>query len=82
MAGYRDIFQTIWGVALFMMGIGIFFRVPYVMAQIADIEHFASVTIFIRVCFYIMGLLLIGGGIKKLYGIWYPGSHLSDSGNE
>ncbi len=78
----RDIVQTIWGIALFVMGVGVFFRAPYVMEQVAEIGHFASVSIFIRLCLYVMGVLLIGGGIKKLYRIWYSDKQVNDSGNE
>ncbi len=69
----RDIFQTIWGVALLLMGIGIFFRIPHVMEQVAEIEHFAPASFFIRICFYIMAVILIGGGIRKLYLLWHNG---------
>jgi hypothetical protein len=82
MKEYRDIFQTVWGIALLLMGIGVFFRVPHVMEQVADIEYFVSVMVFIRICFYIMGILLIGGGIKKLYGLWYPDGQTNNSGGE
>lgn len=82
MKAYQDIFQTVWGIALLLMGIGVFFRVPYVMEQVADIEYFVSVLVFIRICFYIMGILLIGGGIKKLYGLWYPDGRANKSGGE
>lgn len=82
MKEYRDIFQTVWGVALLLMGIGVFFRAPYVMEQVAEIEYFVSVLVFIRICFYLMGIVLIGGGIKKLYGLWYPGGEANNSGSE
>ena len=59
--------QLIWGIALFMVGIGVFFRIPQVMPRIAEIEQFSQVMFFIRFCFYLMGILLIGGGSKKIY---------------
>jgi len=62
----KIIMQLIWGVALVLAGIGVFFRIPQVMPQIESIPHFASVKYFIRFCFYLLGLLLIGGGGKKL----------------
>ncbi|MBS3757427.1 MAG: hypothetical protein KGY61_02070 [Desulfobacterales bacterium] len=79
---YRDIFQTVWGIALFTMGVGVFFRVPYVMERIAGFEHFTSVSAYIRICFYIMGILLIGGGVKKLYGLWYSEKRVDNAGKE
>lgn len=57
--------QLIWGTALIFAGIGVFYRVPQVMPRIASIEQFASIQPVIRFCFYFMGVLLIGGGVKK-----------------
>jgi uncharacterized BrkB/YihY/UPF0761 family membrane protein len=37
------------------------------MLRIEKIGQFSSVMFFIRFCFYFMGVLLIGGGIKKVY---------------
>jgi hypothetical protein len=58
--------QFIWGIALFLAGIGVFFRIPQVMPQIKAIPQFADVIGFIYFCFYLLGILLIGGGIRKL----------------
>jgi hypothetical protein len=59
--------QLIWGIALVLVGIGVFFRIPQVMPRIAKIEQFSQLIFFIRFCFYLMGILLIGGGLKKIY---------------
>lgn len=40
------------------------------MPRIATIEQFASVLPVIRGCFYLMGIMLIGGGAKKIYDNW------------
>ncbi len=58
--------QFVWGMALVLAGIGVFFRIPQVMPQIKAISQFADVIGFIYFCFYLLGILLIGGGIKKL----------------
>jgi len=63
----KTIVQIICGVALVLAGIGIFFRIPQVMPRIAKIEQFSSAMFFIRFCFYLIGILLIGGGSKKIY---------------
>lgn len=57
----------IWGVALTLAGIGVFFRIPQVMPKIEKIQYFASAMYFIRFCFYLLGVLLVWGGTKKLY---------------
>ena len=58
--------QFIWGDALFLAGIGVFIRIPQVMPQIKAMPQFADVIGFIYFCLYLLGILLVGGGIKKL----------------
>ena len=59
--------QIVWGVMLVLAGIGVFFRIPQVIPEIQKIEHFSSVIFLIRFCFYFLGVLLIGGGAKKIH---------------
>jgi hypothetical protein len=59
--------QIIWGALLLMAGLGVFYRIPQVMPTIEKIEQFSSSIFFIRFCFYLIGVMLIGGGIKKVY---------------
>jgi len=59
--------QMIWGILLFLAGVGVFIRIPQVMPQIEKIELYSPVLLFIRLCFYLIGILLIGGGLKKIY---------------
>ena len=59
--------QIVWGILLFLAGVGVFIRIPQVMPQIEKIEIYASVFLFIRLCFYLIGILLIGGGLKKIF---------------
>jgi len=59
--------KIIWGVMLVLAGIGVFYRIPQVMPRIESLEQFSSVMFFIRFCFYLLGILLIGGGSKKIY---------------
>lgn len=66
MKGSKRKGQIIWGVLLIAAGIGVFIRIPQVMPQIAQIEHFSSILSYIRFCFYLIGVMLIGGGAKKL----------------
>ncbi len=63
----KTVVQLIWGIALVLAGIGVFFRIPQVMPKIAKIEQLYGVMFFIRFCFYLIGILLIGGGSKKIY---------------
>jgi hypothetical protein len=73
--------QLIWGVALTMVGIGVFLRIPQVMPQLEKMEQFSGTMWFIRFCFYLMGVILIGGGIKKVLNHFRPAETLSDNDN-
>jgi hypothetical protein len=66
----KPVFQVIYGIALTLAGIGVLYRIPQVMPRIEQIQQFSSVIGFIRFCFYLMGVLLIGGGLKKIYGYY------------
>jgi hypothetical protein len=59
--------RIVWGVILTLAGIGVFFRIPQVMPKIEKIEYFSSVMYYIKFCFYLLGVLLIWGGVKKIY---------------
>ena len=67
MAKNKKVVQLVWGIALVLAGIGVFYRIPQVMPKIEQIEQFSSIMFFIRFCFYFLGVLLIGGGVKKIY---------------
>ena len=66
-ASPRTRIHLVWGVILTLTGIGVFFRIPQVMPEIAKIEFFAAVLTWIRFCFYLLGILLISGGLKKIF---------------
>ena len=63
----KMVIQLVWGILLVLAGIGVFFRIPEVMSKIENIEQFASNVFIIRFCFYVLGILLIGGGSKKIF---------------
>lgn len=58
--------QLIWGIALLLAGLGVFVRIPQVMPKVAHIETFAGAQGIIRFCFYIIGIILVGGGLQKV----------------
>jgi hypothetical protein len=60
----RYIFQIIYGVLLLLAGVGLFFRIPQV---VESMESYRSSLQFFRICLYIIGCLLVGGGIKKIH---------------
>jgi cobalamin biosynthesis protein CobD/CbiB len=59
--------QLIWGGVLLLAGIGVFFRIPQLMPEIKKIEHFVDYIPFIYFCFYLIGILLVVGGGRKIY---------------
>jgi cobalamin biosynthesis protein CobD/CbiB len=63
----KSTLQLIWGILLLLVGIGVFFRIPQIIPEIKKIEHFASYIFFIYFCFYLVGILLIVGGGRKVY---------------
>jgi len=67
MSDNKSNFQVVWGMALFLMGIMVLFRIPQVMPKIEQIKTFDSSIGFIKFCFYFMAVMLIAGGGRKLY---------------
>ncbi len=63
----KIVVHIIWGIALVLAGIGVFYRIPQVMPKIEKFKQFSSVMLFVRFSFYFLGVLLIGGGSKKIY---------------
>ena len=63
----RNLVQLVWGIALILAGIGVFFRIPYVMPKVEKIQQFADAIFFIRMSFYLLGILLVSGGAKKIF---------------
>jgi hypothetical protein len=60
-------YQLAWGLLLTLMGLSLFIQVPQVMERIAQIEYYASISWFIRIIIYLIAVMLIGGGGKKIY---------------
>ncbi len=63
-----QVFQLLWGCALLLMGLAFFFRIPEVMQQFAEKEHFFGAW-YVRLSMYLVSIMLIGGGGKKLYNV-------------
>lgn len=62
----KERFQIAWGVALVLAGVGVLYRIPQVMPKIILIEQFAAASGFIYFCFYLMAVILIVGGGRKI----------------
>lgn len=67
MADQKNNIHLVWGVALLLAGLGVFYRIPQVMPRLEEMAYFSSGTFFVRLCFYLIGGILIAGGSKKIY---------------
>lgn len=77
----HDQLQLIWGIALFLMGVGVIFRIPAVMDRIAATSGSSSEMYFLRFCFYLIAVILLGGGIKKINKYWFDKKSGNNPGN-
>ena len=66
MSDNKTIIQIVWGLVLSATGLGVFFAIPQKMVEIEKSGFFSSNLFFIRFSFYLIGILLLGGGIKKI----------------
>lgn len=67
MAKPMNTVQLMWGIALVAAGVAVFFRVPVVIQQLQAQQSLQSGAIFFKMCFYLLAILLIGGGGRKIY---------------
>ena len=59
--------QVIWGGALLLMGVLVFFAIPQKMAQIAQMDQHVKNLPYIRFCLYFVGFFLVVAGAKKIF---------------
>lgn len=68
MGSSRRQMQLIWGIALLLAGIGVFYKIPHKIPEIlAAFEQLASIKYFVYFSFYLLGCLLVGGGLMKIF---------------
>ena len=60
--------QFVWGVLLILAGAGVVVRASLLDAELRTLAGHPATAVFIRICIYIMTILLIGGGVRKLRG--------------
>jgi hypothetical protein len=63
---FQSVIQSAWGVALLVMGIAFFFQIPDIMSRLSTVPYSQGALIFMRICLYLISILLVGGGIGKL----------------
>ncbi len=52
---------------LVLMGLALIFRTPLVMDRIAQIEYYAHIKWLVRIILYVIAVMLIVGGSRKVY---------------
>jgi cobalamin biosynthesis protein CobD/CbiB len=70
MDSQKNVWQLIWGAALAAAGVGVFWMLPQRMAQIAQarqVAPFSFEMLFLWFCFSLLGIILVGGGLRKIY---------------
>ncbi len=68
--------QMIWGVVLTVTGVFMFLSIPRKMVELEN--QFSLALPFLRFCFYLIAVLLAGGGAKKIIDN-YKGVEKKDS---
>ena len=63
--------QIAYGIIIIVVGISVLYRIPQVMLQVESIESFKESLLFIKLCFYFLGVVLIFAGLKKLHKFYY-----------
>ncbi len=58
--------QLIYGVVLILVGFGVFHRIPEAMVKISTIDFFSNAALFVKILFYLLGVLVIIAGIIKI----------------
>lgn len=58
--------QLIWGVVYILAGLSVFYNLHKRLPEIVEFRQSLSFTWSIRIAFYIIGIILIGGGILKV----------------
>ena len=61
----KKTFKFYYGIVLIAVGLGVFYRIPQVMPQVATIEFFSNKLGVVKFSFYALGaFLVLAGGIR------------------
>lgn len=59
-------FTFYYGIVLIAVGLGVFYRIPAVMPQVAAIEFFSTKLGLVKFCFYMLGIFLVFAGAVRI----------------
>jgi hypothetical protein len=60
-------FAFYYGIVLIAVGLGVFYRIPEVTEQVANIVFFSNKLLIVRFCFYMLGIFLVIAGSIRVY---------------
>lgn len=60
-------FTFYYGILLIAVGLGVFYRIPAVMPQVAAIEFFSNKLGLVKFCFYMLGIFLVIAGAVRIH---------------
>ncbi len=62
--------SLIWGCILITIGICVFFKINHIIPEFQKNNYYFGSVSYIKFAFYLIGVILIGGGIKKIYNYY------------
>jgi len=69
--------QLFWGLALVIVGISVFIKVWLVMPQLNQLSQSSPALSLMRIIgICIIGFILVGGGIRKIWQFIHPDPHV------
>jgi hypothetical protein len=73
MSEKQSTLQLLWGMALTAAGVGLFFRFPEVIPRLLEsYGTFAAMRYFVYFVCYLVAVVLIIGGARKIYAYFRP----------
>jgi uncharacterized membrane protein YczE len=66
--------QLVLAGVLMSVGIAVFLEIPRKMSQLEQLYQSPAKILAFKICFYLVGILLVGGGIRKAVQYFQPNS--------
>jgi hypothetical protein len=66
--------QLVWAVILMSTGVAVFLEIPRKMSQLEQLWQSSAKIWAFKICFYLIAVMLVGGGIRKTIQYFQPNS--------
>ena len=70
----KNHFQLVWAGVLMSVGVAVFLEIPRKMSQLEQLYQSSAKIWALKICLYLVGILLVGGGIRKTVEYFMPNS--------